>query len=77
MTALTRPIRRLLGRQTDVVSADPVTSIAPDVETPRAANEPTVAVDIPESDPLLAYLPRVNCARPASPWSSRSSRKAN
>jgi len=49
MTALTRPFRRLRGR-----SAEPV---AETTATPAPAIEqPGVAVDIPESDPLFAYL---------------------
>ena len=56
MTALTRPIRRLLRREADPATPDAVPSIAPAFEVPRAADEPTIAVDIPESDPLLAYL---------------------
>ena len=51
MTALTRPIRRLIGR--------PDADTAP-VEVPAAAavaaDQPGVAVDIPESDPLFAFL---------------------
>jgi serine phosphatase RsbU (regulator of sigma subunit)/anti-sigma regulatory factor (Ser/Thr protein kinase) len=51
MTALTRPIRRLIGRQapSPVPAAVQVTPVAP-------AEQPRVAVDIPESDPLFAYL---------------------
>ena len=42
MTAVTRPLRRLLGRS------------SPD---PRpVAEQPGVAIDIPETDPLFAYL---------------------
>src|SRR5512146_1638894 len=50
MTALTRPLRRLLGRSTpDVVAApEPVAS------TP--IEQPGIAVDIPEADPLFAFL---------------------
>jgi len=56
MTALTRPIRRLLGRESDpaVAVAGPVA--APTAEAPRSTDGPTIAVEIPESDPLLAYL---------------------
>jgi serine phosphatase RsbU (regulator of sigma subunit)/anti-sigma regulatory factor (Ser/Thr protein kinase) len=56
MTELTRPIRRLLGRGDAVperrvtqpadVAAEPVTGL----------DEHAIAIDIPESDPLLAYL---------------------
>jgi serine phosphatase RsbU (regulator of sigma subunit)/anti-sigma regulatory factor (Ser/Thr protein kinase) len=59
MTELTRPIRRLLGRGDQV--ADAAVPDAPaeaaavaDASTDPAA--PSIAVDIPESDPLLAYL---------------------
>lgn len=49
MTAFTRPFRRLTGRR------------APDREAPAPvapapAEQPGVAIDIPESDPLFAYL---------------------
>ena len=54
MTALTRPIRRLLGRP-DRQSND---AARIDVEPAPSAVRPTtsIAVDIAESDPLLAYL---------------------
>ena len=54
MTALTRPIRRLLGRP-DRQSND---AARIDVEPAPSAVGPTasIAVDIAESDPLLAYL---------------------
>ena len=58
MTELTRPIRRLLGRgdRTTAPAADvPATSDAPPTVS-AAADTVSVAVDIPESDPLLAYL---------------------
>ncbi len=58
MTALTRPIRRLLGRGTPAVDAsaaarpaDPVVESPTDVPTTCASG-----IDIAESDPLLAYL---------------------
>jgi len=63
MTALTRPIRRLLGRGDQAIDAaptvveDPTPAVAETTAGPTA--DPTVAsiaVDIPESDPLLAYL---------------------
>jgi serine phosphatase RsbU (regulator of sigma subunit)/anti-sigma regulatory factor (Ser/Thr protein kinase) len=57
MTALTRPIRRLLGRGDPLVEALPTDAgdpVAP-VETPVQATG-SIAVDIAESDPLLAYL---------------------
>jgi serine phosphatase RsbU (regulator of sigma subunit)/anti-sigma regulatory factor (Ser/Thr protein kinase) len=58
MTALTRPIRRLLGQR------DPTTATIPSPATERdaaadAAAEPatnTIAIDIAEDDPLLVYL---------------------
>jgi serine phosphatase RsbU (regulator of sigma subunit)/anti-sigma regulatory factor (Ser/Thr protein kinase) len=50
MTAVTRPIRRLLGRPAPAATA----------ETPAPAatvqEQPGVAIDIPETDPLFAYL---------------------
>jgi serine phosphatase RsbU (regulator of sigma subunit)/anti-sigma regulatory factor (Ser/Thr protein kinase) len=55
MTALTSPIRRLFGRKGPardlpaVPAADSLTSAPP-------ATADSIAVDIPESDPLLAYL---------------------
>jgi serine phosphatase RsbU (regulator of sigma subunit)/anti-sigma regulatory factor (Ser/Thr protein kinase) len=57
MTELTRPIRRLLGRP----SAAPVpraTEATPPavVEPVRAPDDAAIAIDIPESDPLLAFL---------------------
>ncbi len=57
MTALTRPIRRLLGRG-ETAGPEPTATSAPAVEAtvPRPADDPSIAVDIPESDPLLAYL---------------------
>jgi serine phosphatase RsbU (regulator of sigma subunit)/anti-sigma regulatory factor (Ser/Thr protein kinase) len=64
MTEFTRPIRRLLGRP-DIVP-EPLTSVAkePATEPARepaagaahAPDDTAIAVDIPESDPLLAYL---------------------
>ena len=56
MTELTRPFRRLLRR-----APGPVATTAPAIDIaamPRvdAVPEPSIAVDIPESDPLLAYL---------------------
>lgn len=55
MTVLTRPLRRLLGRAAPAPSA---VAAVPDppavVEAPAAST--AIAVDIPESDPLLAYL---------------------
>jgi serine phosphatase RsbU (regulator of sigma subunit)/anti-sigma regulatory factor (Ser/Thr protein kinase) len=59
MTELTRPIRRLLGRRadapepTDTLVSEPVAEPA---RAPDDAATSTIAIDIPESDPLLAYL---------------------
>jgi serine phosphatase RsbU (regulator of sigma subunit)/anti-sigma regulatory factor (Ser/Thr protein kinase) len=56
MTELTRPIRRLLRRHADAPdpSAAPTT---PAIEVrPRPTDDRSIAVDIAESDPLLAYL---------------------
>ena len=54
MTELTRPIRRLLGRgdrPTDVA-----TPVADEPAVAGLGPMASIAVDIPESDPLLAYL---------------------
>ena len=51
MTAITRPIRRLIGRP----ASEPATVVVPAPAAP-AAEQPGVAVDIPETDPLFAYL---------------------
>ncbi len=50
MTAVTRPFRRLLGRS--VTGPTPVADALPVVP----AEQPGVAIDIPETDPLFAYL---------------------
>lgn len=50
MTAVTRPFRRLLGRSTP--DAAPILDAAP----AAPAEQPGVAIDIPETDPLFAYL---------------------
>ena len=50
MTALPRPFRRLLGRSAPAARPVPLPVPA------AAAEQPGVAVDIPESDPLFAYL---------------------
>ncbi len=55
MTALTRPIRRLLGRDDRSVDTAP-TAAAPAQVPAQASQDDSIAVDIPESDPLLAYL---------------------
>ncbi len=52
MTALTRPFRRFRGRPADP-TAEPET-IA--VSVPSIEEQPGVAIDIPETDPLFAYL---------------------
>jgi serine phosphatase RsbU (regulator of sigma subunit)/anti-sigma regulatory factor (Ser/Thr protein kinase) len=60
MTAIARPVRRLLrrpdpDREPDaVVGAPRPDPVAPEHEL--GAAEPSIAVDIPEHDPLLAYL---------------------
>ena len=51
MTALTRPFRRLRGR-----AAQPAVEPAAVTMTPAMNEQPGVAVDIPETDPLFAYL---------------------
>ncbi|MEO8571131.1 MAG: SpoIIE family protein phosphatase, partial [Chloroflexota bacterium] len=55
MTELTRPIRRILGRKSDRPDAPPAVPAEPTTLTTPATDSP-VAIDIPESDPLLAYL---------------------
>jgi serine phosphatase RsbU (regulator of sigma subunit)/anti-sigma regulatory factor (Ser/Thr protein kinase) len=57
MTALTRPIRRLLGRGATAVEAVPARP-AEQVPEPASADpaSSSIGVDIAESDPLLAYL---------------------
>lgn len=56
MSELTRPLRRLLGREAAAAPA----VVEPESPAPAAAapiaDDPTIAIDIPESDPLLAYL---------------------
>ena len=55
MTELTRPIRRLLGRRTpDNATLEPIEVSSPAAPAPTAAHD--IAVDIPDNDPLLAYL---------------------
>ncbi len=51
MTAITRPIRRLFGRP----ASEPAAVAAHEPAAP-AAEQPGVTVDIPEADPLFAYL---------------------
>jgi len=50
MTAMPRPFRRIRGR------SEPVASPVPLTVTAAPAELPGVAVDIPETDPLFAYL---------------------
>ncbi len=50
MTAMTRPFRRLIGRSEPPVAAAPLPVAAASTELPG------VAVDIPETDPLFAFL---------------------
>jgi serine phosphatase RsbU (regulator of sigma subunit)/anti-sigma regulatory factor (Ser/Thr protein kinase) len=51
MTPITRPIRRLIGRP-----APDATPVAAPIAAPAPVEQPGVAVDIPETDPLFAYL---------------------
>ncbi len=53
MTALTRPFRRLLGRSVPASSPD---ATAPEPVPASVAEQPGVAIDIPATDPLFAYL---------------------
>jgi serine phosphatase RsbU (regulator of sigma subunit)/anti-sigma regulatory factor (Ser/Thr protein kinase) len=56
MTALTRPIRRLLGRGNPAIAAAPVR--LEQIREPATVDpaSSTIGLDIAESDPLLAYL---------------------
>ena len=57
MSELTRPIRRLLGRTDRVEGTAPARSVEAAAAGLTPANATSsIAVDIPESDPLLAYL---------------------
>jgi serine phosphatase RsbU (regulator of sigma subunit)/anti-sigma regulatory factor (Ser/Thr protein kinase) len=57
MTELTRPIRRLLGRPSAAPVPLPTEATPPAaVEPDRAPDGAAIAIDIPESDPLLAFL---------------------
>ena len=58
MTELTRPIRRLLGPQErrPARSARRTSPWQRHRRSPAADDQPSIAIDIPESDPLLAYL---------------------
>ena len=51
MTALSRPFRRILGRR-----PQPAEQAIATVTAPVVPEQPGVAVDIAESDPLIAYL---------------------
>ncbi|MBA2373932.1 MAG: SpoIIE family protein phosphatase [Chloroflexi bacterium] len=55
MTELTRPIRRLLGRKSDTPDATPAVPAEPTAPA-VPTSDTSVAIEIPESDPLLAYL---------------------
>ena len=57
MTELTRPLRRLLGRREGALESRVSLAVAPAagaILTP--AENRSIAVEIAESDPLLAYL---------------------
>src|SRR6187397_660062 len=58
MSELTRPIRRLFGRGDREASVAAPTEVPAPTSAPAAPGAPSasIAVDIPESDPLLAYL---------------------
>ena len=60
MTALTRPIRRLLGRGAQTVEAAPAPAVRPTESVAEPATvdpaSSSIGLDIAESDPLLAYL---------------------
>jgi serine phosphatase RsbU (regulator of sigma subunit)/anti-sigma regulatory factor (Ser/Thr protein kinase) len=55
MTALTRPFRRLLGRGDPAPTAETAAPSEP-TAVDTSAQSAAIAVDIAESDPLLAYL---------------------
>jgi serine phosphatase RsbU (regulator of sigma subunit)/anti-sigma regulatory factor (Ser/Thr protein kinase) len=59
MTELTRPIRRLFARKSDAqaaVSAPDAAVATALARLPATDDQQSIAIDIPESDPLLAYL---------------------
>ena len=57
MTELTRPIRRLPGRRNDAPVPENVSLTEAAAEPARAStDDPSIAIAIAESDPLLAYL---------------------
>jgi len=56
MTSIKRPLRRLIGRSSPDPRPEPLAAPEPEA-APAAVNElPGAAIDIPESDPLFAYL---------------------
>jgi serine phosphatase RsbU (regulator of sigma subunit)/anti-sigma regulatory factor (Ser/Thr protein kinase) len=56
MTALTRPIRRLLGRDAAPIPDVPDVVAEPTPSPTRDRENASIALDIAETDPLLAYL---------------------
>ena len=63
MTALTRPFRRLVDRSTDGVEpapdhdpVEPATDAPAEIAAAAGVGVALIAVDIPEADPLFAYL---------------------
>lgn len=56
MTALTRPIRRLLGRGAAAIPDAPAVVTGSSPAPTRQLGNDSIAVDIAESDPLIAYL---------------------
>ena len=56
MTALTRPIRRLLGRGVASIPDTPAAVAGSSPASRRDLGNDSIAVDIAESDPLIAYL---------------------
>jgi len=56
MTELTRPIRRLLGRRVAVPETRVTQPADAAAEPITVMDDRAIALDIPESDPLLAYL---------------------
>ncbi len=63
MTALTRPFRRLVDRSTDGVEpapdhdpVEPATDAPAEIAAAAEREQCDLAVDIPEADPLFAYL---------------------
>jgi serine phosphatase RsbU (regulator of sigma subunit)/anti-sigma regulatory factor (Ser/Thr protein kinase) len=56
MAEVTRPIRRLLRRHADAQDPSAAPTAPAIEERPRPIDDRSIAVDIAESDPLLAYL---------------------